>query len=202
MFSSYPSALLGACQKILSKPGASAGPRGQSGFDARWRVGTEYCAWIYSTPDGKYVLSKLTDQTEVRLAEQGKRCLLPSHVDDPRFPADSIQYIFALHNHLYDDPLSKDDLSFILKQGFVHGFEHETADGSIRLSAVAFFSNEPAAPRCDGFYQYIPLTGQVLKWTRTTQWECRQTHQVEWDEGLEIANIHETSASCFEDTAP
>lgn len=146
VFSSYPSALLEACQKILSKPGASAGPRGSPGFDVRWRVGTEYCAWIYYTPDGRYVLSKLTDQTEVHLAEQGKRCLLPSYVDDPRFPPDSIQYVFALHNHLYDDLLSRDDLSFILKQGFVHGFEHETQDGNINLSAIAFFSNGSDSP--------------------------------------------------------
>lgn len=202
VFSSYPSALLAACQKILSKPGAAAGPRGKPGFDVRWRVGTEYCAWIYYTPDGKYALSKLTDQTDMRLAEQGKRCLLPYQVNDPRFPPDSIQYVFALHNHLFDDPLSTGDMSFILNHGFAHGFEHETQDGSVRISAVAFFSNDPDAPRCDGFYQYIPLTRQVLKWTRTSQWECTQKYWVDWDEDWERPSVRETNAPCFEDTSP
>lgn len=200
VFSSYPSALLGACQKLLSKPGASAGPRGRPGFEARWRVGAEYCAWIYSTPDGKYVLSKLTDQTRADLANQNKRCSLPSYVDDRRFPAESIQYIFAIHNHLYDDVLSKNDLSFILEQGTIHGFEAKTQEGDVRLSVVAFFSNELEAPRCDGFYQYIPLTGQILKWTSASKWVCEQTHKVEWDAAFEKAQLTEVRAPCFKDT--
>ena len=202
IFDSYQSALLAACQKIVSKPRATAGRRDAQGFDARWRVGTEYCAWIYYTPDGKYVLSKLTDQTKVDPSGQKKRCLLPPYVEDRRFPTDSIKYLIATHNHLYDDLLSKDDLSYILEQGIVHGFEADTKDGSIRLSIVAFFSNEIEAARCDGFYQYIPRTGQVLKWTRAVRWDCEQTHTVEWDGNFETPYITEAKASCFKDTTP
>jgi hypothetical protein len=199
---SYQSALLTACQKIVSKPKATAGRREGQDFQAYWRVGTEYCAWIYYTPDGKYVLSRLTDQTSMGLADQSKRCLLPSYVDDRRFPAGSIKYIFAIHNHLYDDLLSEPDLFWIIDEGKNHGFEAETKDGPVRLSVIAFFSNEIETPRCDGFYQYIPLTGQLRKWTRTTKWECEQTHRVEWDTGFARVHIKEARASCVQEAPP
>jgi hypothetical protein len=189
IFNSYQSALLAPCQKIVSKPRATAGRRDSQGFDTRWRVGTEYCAWIYYTPDGKYVLSKLTDQTSISLPDQTKRCLLPSSVDDRRFPADSIKYIIAIHNHLYDDKPSSLDLSFILTQGNIHGFEAATKDGHVRISTVAYFSTSTEPPRCDGFYQYIPLTRQLLKWSRTSTWRCEQTHIVEWDARFETPSL-------------
>jgi hypothetical protein len=36
------------------------------------------------------------------------------------------------------------------------------------LSIVAFFSRskDPGAPTCDGFYQYIPATRSMVRWTR------------------------------------
>ncbi len=202
IFDSYQNALLSACQKIVSKPRATAGRRDAQGFDTRWRVGTEYCAWIYYTPDGKYVLSKLTDQTSVAATGQSKHCLIPSYVDDQRFPADSIKYIFVIHNHLYDDLLSDDDLSVTLKQGRHHGFEAATKDGRIQLSAIAFFANEVESPKCAGFYQYLPLTGQILKWSRTTRWECEQTHTVEWDADFAKPHLTEAKGFCFKDATP
>jgi hypothetical protein len=68
-FDSYNEALFATCQRILEKPNASAGRQPpntalreeQDGFNLRWRISTEYCAWMYYTPDGKYVVSKLTD---------------------------------------------------------------------------------------------------------------------------------------------
>jgi hypothetical protein len=202
VFNSYQNALLTACQKIVSKPWATAGRREAQGFDTRWRVGTEYCAWIYYTPDGKYVLSKLTDQTIVTPQDQSKHCLIPTYVDDQRFPADSIKYIFVMHNHLYDDVLSDKDLSLILEQGRIHGFEAATKDGRIQLSAIAFFSNEVENPKCEGFYQYLPLTSQILKWTRTTRWECEQSHTVDWDAGFEKPQLTEAKGPCFKETPP
>jgi hypothetical protein len=199
IFDSYQSALLASCQKIISKPRTTAGRRDSQGFDTRWRIGTEYCAWIYYTPDSKYVLSKLTDQRRVGLPQESKKCALSSYVDDQRFPADSIKYIVALHNHLNDDVLSPDDLSFLLDQGVTHGLG---GNGSVQLSAVAFFSNDVESPRCDGFYQYLPLTGQILKWTRVTRWMCEQTHRVEWDRDFRTPHITDAKAPCFKETTP
>ncbi len=202
IFNSYQRALMEACQKIISKPRATAGRRDAQGSDSRWRVGTEYCAWIYYTPDGKYVLSKLTDQTRVDPANRRKHCALPPDVNDKRFPPDSIKYIFAIHNHLFDDLLSDEDLHFIITQGFNHGFEAGTQNGSVRLSTVAFFSNEVENPQCDGFYQYLPLTKQILKWTRTTEWKCEQTHTVEWDTDFKVPQLTEAKGPCFKGTTP
>lgn len=64
-FDSYGDALIAACNKILSKPHATAGRKDHPHFEMRWRVSSEYYAWIYYTPDDKYVVSKLTDQTHV-----------------------------------------------------------------------------------------------------------------------------------------
>ncbi|MCP3063340.1 hypothetical protein LXT21_31630 [Myxococcus sp. K38C18041901] len=182
-FSSPSSALLAACRKILAKPNASAGAREHPDFEVRWRASSEYCAWVYYTPEQQYVMSKLTDQSRVDPLQRSKSCLLPSMVDDPRYPADSIRYIYALHNHPYGSSLTESDIQFIVSEGMVHGFESETKDGRLRLSVVAFFSRSASEPSCDGFHQYIPLTGQMLKWTRAdASWRCEQTGSVRWSD--------------------
>jgi hypothetical protein len=202
VFDSYQSALLAACQKIVTKPHATAGRKDSQGFKARWRAGTEYCAWIYYTPDEKYVLSKLTDQTTPALADMDKMCLLPPSVTDQRFPPDSIKYIYALHNHLYDDPVSPKDMVFILSMGIQHGFKIETRGRGSPLSLVAFFSNRVDAPQCDGFYQYIPSIGRVFKWTHAEKWTCEQTHRVEWDADFLHPDPQESHGACPEGLTP
>ena len=190
IFDSYNEALLATCQKILEKPHASAGRQPpstalreeQDEFKLRWRVSTEYCAWMYYTPDGKYVVSKLTDQTKPQPTDATKRCFLPSTVDDPRFPAGTIKYVFVLHNHPDDTPISKDDVIYIVSQGLKHGFTVQTKDGDLRLSIIAFFSNNHVEPTCDGLYVYSPEAGRILKYTRNQGlWHCEQTHIVEWN---------------------
>jgi hypothetical protein len=177
----YSQALIAACNKILTKPHASAGRKEHPQFDVRWRVSSEYCAWMYYTPDGEYVVSKLTDQTRVDPALRSKQCILPSLVDDQRYPRNSIEYVYALHNHLYDDRISDNDIKFIVAEAREHAFEVETKDGKLKVSIVAFFANDFENPTCDGFYQYIPATNQILKWTREqAKWSCMQTHTVSW----------------------
>jgi hypothetical protein len=196
VFESYQAALLTACEKIVTKPQATAGRRGSQGFDVRWRAGSEYCAWIYYTPDGKYVLSKLTDQSSMAPEAAYKTCKLPSQVSDQRFPSESLQYIYALHNHLYDDPVSQQDMQFIISRGSEHGFEAETRSGKVQLSIVAFFSNEVASPHCDGFYQYIPSRSRIFKWTHVAEWSCKQTHVVDWNDDFSKASLTEAPDSC------
>jgi hypothetical protein len=216
-FDSYNEALFATCQRILEKPHSSAGRQPsdlalreeQDAFKLRWRISTEYCAWMYYTPDGKYVVSKLTDQTKPQPSDERKRCFLPSAVDDPRFPPGSIKYIFVVHNHPNDTPISKDDVIYIVAQGLKHGFNIQTKDGNLRLSIIAFFSNSHANPTCDGLYIYSPEAGRILKYTRNqSQWRCEQTHIVEWlwdkGEGQDwlAPTITEAKAACPSKEAP
>jgi hypothetical protein len=196
-FDSYRDALIAACDRILAKPHATAGRRDHPQFDVRWRVSSEYCAWMYYTPDEKYVVSKLTDQTFEDPALRSKHCSLPPTVDDSRFPPESIKYVFAMHNHLFDDRVSDRDIKFIVGEAREHGFEVETRHGKILLSVIAFFANDFEKPACDGFYQYIPATHQILKWTRAQEkWDCQQTHLVTWYNGDKDFSVEETQMSC------
>ncbi|HVG57369.1 MAG TPA: hypothetical protein VNA24_02355 [Hyalangium sp.] len=190
-FRSFQDALLAACNKIITKPNAVAGRPGSQNFETYWRVASEYCAWIYYTPDEKYEMSKLTDQSEIDPTNRSRTCSLPPDVDDRRYSPGSLKYICAMHNHLFDDPLSEQDVQFIIKQVRRHGFESVTKDGMARLSAVAFFSNDRGAPACDGFHQYVPATSQMLKWTHTREgWNCEQTGRVVWaDDGVRFSIV-------------
>lgn len=155
---------------------------------------------MYYTPDDKYEISLLTDQSAPDPTGATKRCIPPAFVEDRRYPAESIQYIFVLHNHTFDNRLSVKDIRFIVEQGQLHGFEPKSKDGNPRLSVVAFFSNEHENPNCDGFYGYTPYVGKILKWTRVDkQWSCTQTHVVKWleDDALEDPVIVEAPAPCF-----
>ncbi|MFL5346104.1 MAG: hypothetical protein ACJ8AT_15050 [Hyalangium sp.] len=188
-FDSRSEALLAACRKIFTKPHSSAGRNPppsalreeQEAFRLRRRVASEYCAWMYYTPDTKYEISLLTDQTPPDPTGEDKRCILPPSVQDHRYPPESIQYIVALHNHTFDRRISEKDILFIVNQGKAHGFEPKSKDGNPLLSVVAFFSTEHENPTCDGFYAYSPYTGKILKWTREgRRWSCTQTHIVQW----------------------
>ncbi|RKG81280.1 hypothetical protein D7W79_05955 [Corallococcus exercitus] len=204
-YESASDALLAACGKLLSKPHASAGRPDHPSFDTHWRVSSEYCAWLYYTPEHQYAVSRLTDQSRIDPSQRSKSCLLPSRVADARYPADAIRYIYALHNHPYGSALSSNDLRFIVSEGRAHGFETETKNGRVRLSIVAFFSNVTEPASCDGFHQYIPLTGQLLKWTRTASsgWQCEQTGRVTWHdaEALDFT-IQKLQGPCLRGAGP
>jgi len=47
-------------------------------------------------------------------------CLVPSKVADRDYPSDSIQYVFLLHSHPYDTPISEDDILFLEREGERH----------------------------------------------------------------------------------
>ncbi|ATB41698.1 hypothetical protein CYFUS_007168 [Cystobacter fuscus] len=197
-FDSYSDALLAACPHILSKPNATAGRVQSQDFQLRWRVSREYCAWLYYTPDHKYEMSMLTDQSRLDGLDRKKSCVLPSHVDDQRYPPGSLKYVFALHNHPYAARLSDEDIRAIVAKGRTHGFEAETRDGKVRLAVIAFFStsSDSEHPTCDGFFQYIPLTSQLLKWTQAEgQWRCQQTGTLRWLNETDF-RIEERVAPC------
>jgi hypothetical protein len=179
-FGSYSDALIAACPLILSKPNATAGRRDQQDFQLRWRISSEYCAWVYYTPDQKYEMSLLTDQAMPNTGSK-KTCILPPSVDDPRYPPGSIKYIFAVHNHPFADRLSDDDIDLIVGMGLIHGFESDTGNGKVRLAAIAFFSNSNdfEHPSCDGFFELIPLTREMVKWIHSPGgWRKEQVGRV------------------------
>jgi hypothetical protein len=187
-FDSYSDALLAACPHILSKPNATAGRVQDQDFRLRWRISREYCAWLYYTPEHKYEMSMLTDQSRSDDLDKKKSCVLPPLVDDQRYPRGSLKYVFALHNHPYEAELSKYDIEDIVRKGELHGFAFEAINAKnkkeqVQLAVIAFFSNSSDLknPTCDGFFQYIPLAGQLRKWTRLQDtWLCQQTGTVRW----------------------
>jgi len=159
---------------------------------------------MYYTPDNKYEISLLTDQS-LPDPMGAKRCSLPSFVEDRRYPAESIQYIVVIHNHTFDNRISDRDIYFIVEQGQLHGFEPKSKDGNPRLSVVAFFSNEHENPSCDGFYTYTPYVGKILKWTRDgRKWSCTQTHIVKWltSDSSNVPSVMEEEAPCVNMDAP
>jgi hypothetical protein len=168
-FDSFGEALEAACPLILSKPNASVVHLLGRDRQLATRLSTEYCAWLYYTPEHKYELSMLTDQAGPGDSMNGEtRCMLPTHVDDPRYPPSSIQYIFCIHNHPFSGEISRDDIYFAAAMANTHGLVATTQGRQVPLAVIAFISNspDPSNPTCDGFYQYIPATRELLKWTR------------------------------------
>jgi hypothetical protein len=184
-FDSFSEALQAACQRILSKPNATVLHIQQTDPALALRVSTEYCAWLYYTPEHKYELSMLTDQQEPGSALNGATsCLLPPNVDDSRYPPESIKYIFLLHNHPFAGELSENDIRLAATMANAHELVVKTRDRKVPLAAIAFFSNskDDRSPTCDGFYQYIPATRELLKWTQRTGrgWKGKQIGTVIW----------------------
>jgi hypothetical protein len=179
-FESRGDALLAACPRFLSQRGATAGRKDAMNFNVQWRVSTEYCAWIYYTPDDRYELSMLVESGKTSSPdEQGeRRCEMPAFVDDPRYPQRSLKYVYIVHNHpAYPTELSEIDISALVRAAKIHGGFLETKQGRIPLGIVAFFSSvyEPAAPSCDGFLEYnLERRTEVVKWTRDDQGHWRQ----------------------------
>ncbi|RKH39879.1 hypothetical protein D7X12_22355 [Corallococcus sicarius] len=183
-FPSFSEALQAACPFILSKPNAVAAHLRHQDPRLAFRASTEYCAWLYYTPDHLYEMSMLTDRAAPDDLVSGKRsCILPSTVADARYAPGELKYIFALHNHPFGGPPSPGDLRFTDEMARVHAWAIETRDSKVLLSIIAFFSNARDAehPTCDGFYQYVPATRDMLKWTRAAKgWDRETLGTVTW----------------------
>jgi hypothetical protein len=183
-FDSFSDALKAACPLILSKPNASVVHLQERDPKLALRVSTEYCAWLYYTPEHKYELSMLTDVPLPGSTLQGAAsCLLPPNVDDPRYPPSSIKYIFLLHNHPFAGELSEADINFTVAMANAHELIVEAGNRTIPLSVIAFFSNskDPQNPACDGIYQYAPATRELLRWDNIEgDWKKNKVGTVHW----------------------
>ena len=173
---------MAACPLVLGLPNAVAGRPDAQNFELYWRTSKEYCAWIYYTPDGMYEMSMLA-VSAVQDDARMRQCRLPSVVSDSRYRADEIQYLFVVHNHPYEGEISRNDIRFIVEQGAVHGFSVKTKDRDVPISIIAFYSrSERGNPACDGFFQYIPLTRELMKWSMGDEgkWKDEVYGRVEW----------------------
>jgi hypothetical protein len=180
-FDTFMDALDAACDLILSKPNASV--TGISDTALALRVAEEYCAWLYHAPDERFHMSMLTNQSDGdELQTRRKTCKLPTYVDDPRYPAWSIKYIFALHNHPFGGPLSFADMQKIIALANTHEWLVDTKDGKIPIAIVAFFGNPGGSESaCGGFFQYTPETRELVRFTKTpSQWLRKDIGKVTW----------------------
>jgi hypothetical protein len=181
-FDSFSDALIAACPLILSKPHATVSHIQDP--ELALRLSSEYCAWLYYTPDDKYEMSMLTDQSEPGDLIRGRRtCRLSAFVDDPRYPPSSLKYIFALHNHPFGSPLTPQDMRNIIALANYHEWTVNTREGKVPLAIVAFFSKstDPASPTCDGFYQYTPETRSLDQWIhKEDTWAQKRVGTVTW----------------------
>ena len=62
-FDSRMEALHAACPLISRSLARWRGTRSDQNFEVRWRMASEYCAWLYFTPDQKYEMSMLVEDT-------------------------------------------------------------------------------------------------------------------------------------------
>ncbi|HYH95181.1 hypothetical protein [Hyalangium sp.] len=181
-FESFPKALDATCSLVLSKPNAAVGHI--KDVDVALRRATEYCAWLYYTPEQRYELSMLTDLEAPGDQLHGKAsCLLPWRVDDPRYAPENIKYLFYVHNHALVGELSDRDIRLAVEMANIHGWVVETGGGRVPVAVIAFISTsgEGERPTCDGAYQYIPATSELLKWTKTGEaWHREKTGTVVW----------------------
>ncbi|MGZ3458888.1 MAG: hypothetical protein ACXU86_10350 [Archangium sp.] len=181
-FDTSSDAIQAACPLLLSKPHATAGRPIDENFRLRWTLSQEYCAWLYYTPDHKYEMSMLAAGA-VQDDSRKRTCGLPPVVDDPRYPPTCLEYVFVLHNHPYENILSDFDIRFIVDMAAEHGVTAKTRTGPIPISIVAFYSKsgDRERPTCDGFFQYVPGTGELLRWTRSRgTWSHELTGRVVW----------------------
>lgn len=183
-FDSYTDALLAACPLILSKPNATVGHLQDVNPEIAQRVATEYCAWLYYTPEHRYEMSMLTDRPKPDDLVAGKKtCMLPRFVTDSRYDPGDLRYIFALHNHPFGKQLSLVDLHFIEAMASQHDWKTETKNGEIHLSIIAFFSHSMSNgnPNCDGFHQYVPATREIMTWVQTRNgWKKADNGILRW----------------------
>ncbi|MFL5350511.1 MAG: hypothetical protein ACJ8AT_37550 [Hyalangium sp.] len=191
-FDSFADALEAACPRILTKPNATmlhllgnnSNPDRQD-LKTALRFATEYCDWLYYTPDHKYKLSMISN-----LEEPGDdlnmtaTCKLPPSVDDPAYSPNSIKYIFYLHNHPFAGELSDRDINLAVEMANAHELVVDTKNQKVPFAVIAFFSNarDGEKPTCDGFYQYIPATRELLRWTQSEgHWKGTKTGIVIWE---------------------
>ncbi|WP_253996308.1 hypothetical protein [Myxococcus qinghaiensis] len=66
-------------------------------------------------------------------------------------------------------------------EGERHGIESEPGRARALLSITLTIARNARMPSCDGFHEYIPITGQIFRRMRSSEgWRCEVTGEVSW----------------------
>lgn len=174
-FPTYFDAMVHACPRLMSLPGAFKRKVSLKRFGDLYVQyarddSTEYCAWIYYTPEGTYEISLIATPEE-QGGGNSRQCTLPRRVIDPRYahksayPDARIKYAIAIHSHPSPRIFSQEDIIYIVEmERYLRETLHD--NGEFRLGIVAFFSREDRdEPSCDGFFFYNTSARTIQMWT-------------------------------------
>jgi hypothetical protein len=177
-------ALLDACPRLLSLPGAQSTSQtqvtrhGSFYVERSWDDSTEYCAWIYATPKGEYEISwiatnEIPSRSALKKCDLPRRVSDPRYVDDPLYPDRNIIYVLAIHSHPVPSIITLGDIRYITDvDRYIKESLHN--NGQADLGIVAFFApSGHGAATCGGFFQYTLSTNEIRKWTVTKDGEWR-----------------------------
>ncbi|HEX8434414.1 MAG TPA: BatA domain-containing protein [Archangium sp.] len=166
-FSRVSDAILAACPVILRQPHALIPvPRTHQEFSVYWKTASEYCAWLYSA-DGEHVEMSLLATSPIQDDPSRRRCDLPAHVMDRRYPESAVAYLVMLHNHPGGGSISFPDLYAIAAMARIHGPTTLFHGHQVSISIAAFFGRQrDGKPECAGFYHYVPArSDEVVRYT-------------------------------------
>jgi len=191
-FLTYFDALVHACPRLMSLPGASRHKvelkqLGNVYVQYSRDDSTEYCAWIYSTPNSEYEVSLIATPEVQREGEQ-RFCSLPRRVidtrfvDEPDYPDRHIKYAIAIHSHPSPRIFTQEDIIYLVEmERYLQETLHD--NGQIRLAMAAFYSREDRdKPACDGFFQYRTSARTIQMWTLNEKgdWQTRDAATVDY----------------------
>ncbi|HYH98981.1 MAG TPA: hypothetical protein VD972_23710 [Hyalangium sp.] len=191
-FLTYFDALVHACPRLMSLPGASKQKvelKRLGDFYVQYSRddSTEYCAWIYYTPKSEYEIS-LIATPEIQREGDRRFCSLPRRiidtrfVDEPGYPDKRIKYAIAIHSHPSPRIFTQEDIIYLVEtEQYIQETLHD--NGQIRLGMAAFFSREDRdEPSCDGFFQYSTSARTIQMWTMTKNgdWQSRDAATVDY----------------------
>ncbi|MFY2560684.1 hypothetical protein ACN469_23980 [Corallococcus terminator] len=167
-YKDYLEALVEACHYVQAKPAEREGPS---------------CLWLYYSREQPYFMGRLSKPLKVDPERDSTSCLLPWRLDDPRYPPGSSRNTTVLYGGVHGSELSEDELYFMVLEGDRHGIENESGRGSAWLSIALTIARNARTPSCDGFHEYIPITGQVFRRMRSAEgWRCEVTGEVRWED--------------------
>jgi hypothetical protein len=148
---------------------------------------TEYCAWIYYTPQNNYDLSLIAtpdsqSEADRRFCNLPRRVIDARYVDGTGYPDARIQYAIAIHTHPSPRIFTQEDIIYIVEmEQYLRETLHD--NGQIRLGMAAFFSREDRdEPSCDGFFFYRTSARTIQMWTKNENgaWQSRDVATVSY----------------------
>lgn len=183
-FHSLEEALVGACQTIVRQPNAVIPVRpDHQNFKLYWKLSAEYCAWLYSGKENEIEMTWLVNDP-VQADPTRRTCPLPPFVEDDRYEPSTLAYLIVLHNHVYDENLSTDDLVDLVRKAQIHGTSVVLGGKLTWISAVAFLGRETdGTVECAGFYYYsFERDNEIRKLVRAENgvWIPKVVARVEW----------------------